>query len=455
MTFGTTTREILMKPGEIVELLITSLGKHGEGVAILKGLPIFVDGALPEEKVMARIHSIKPTYANAQLLSIINTHKQRVAPVCARFDSCGGCQVMHLSYEGQLHAKNNLVKEAFMNGAGLTQGEILPCIPSVNPFHYRNKIQLPVSRIGNNLVAGFYRRGSHEIIPYEHCLVHHEVMEKSAAAIRNLIQDSPIETYCEITQKGTLRHFIMRANQKGELLLGFVTNGKQNAQIRQLAAQIQSGVANVVGVVENINTKKQNTILGDKTILLSGSYFLTEEIDNLSFKISLPSFFQINFLTSKILYDIALSFAQIHKDSVVLDAYCGIGTMTLLAARECKNIIGAECVEEAVLDARENARINGITNAQFVNAKLEEHIELFRGIDTALINPPRQGLNVKVVEALNNFGPQRFVYISCNPHTLARDAQMLKEYHLKKIQPVDMFPQTMHVESVALFERQL
>lgn len=442
-----------MKPGEIVELIISSLGKHGEGVAMLKGLPIFVDGALPKEKVRARIQTIKSTYGNAELISIISDHKQRVLPPCSRFDHCGGCQVMHLSYEGQLEAKFNVVKEAFKNVDGASTIQFFPCIASVHPFNYRNKIQLPVLRIGDSLVAGFYRRGSHEIIPYEQCLVHHEVMEKSAAAIRSLIQDSPVETYCEITQKGTLRHFIMRANQKGELLLGFVTNGQQRAEIKQLADHIQSVVSNVVGVVENINTKKQNAILGDTTIPLSGSYFLTEEIDNLSFKISLPSFFQINLLTAKILYSIALDFAQIHKDSVVLDAYCGIGTMTLLASRLCKNIIGAECVPEAVLDAQENARINGITNAQFVNAKIEEHIELFRGIDTALINPPRQGLNAHVVSALNNFGPQRFVYISCNPYTLARDTQMLKEYHLRKVQPVDMFPQTMHVESVALFER--
>ncbi|MCA9508445.1 MAG: 23S rRNA (uracil(1939)-C(5))-methyltransferase RlmD, partial [Myxococcales bacterium] len=207
------------------------------------------------------------------------------------------------------------------------------------------------------------------------------------------------------------------------------------------------------GVVENINQRKQNTILGEETNTLCGKPYLREEIDGLLFNTSLASFFQVNLHAAKILYQIALNFAQLTKNSIVLDACCGIGTMTLLASRLCKEVIGVECVPQAVVDAQENARINNIHNARFITAKIEDKTELFQGIDCALLNPPRKGLDQKVCQALDTFGPKRLVYISCNPHTLARDAQLLTRYSLKKIQPVDMFPQTMHVESVALFER--
>lgn len=443
----------IMKDGEIVELSIDGLGKHGEGVATLNGLLIFVDGALPKERVRVRLNLIKPVYAKAQLLSIEHANENRINPPCTRYKDCGGCQVMHLSYAGQLQTKSQMVKDALKEIGGFPTAHVLPCLASPKPFHYRNKIQLPVAKKGAEVVAGFYRRGSHEIVPYEECLVHHDSMEKSVLVIRELCQSSSVEPYCEATQTGTLRHFLLRANEKGEQLIGLVTNGRQKSAVRLLAQQIQSSLKNVIGIVENINRKKQNTILGDENNLLIGRSFLQEKIENLTFNISLPSFFQVNLPAAKILYTTALNFADIDQNTTVLDAYCGIGTMSLLASRLARKVIGAECVEQAVLDARENAQVNGIANAEFIIAKIEENVALFKDIDVALVNPPRQGLDAKVVAAINEYGPRRVVYISCNPATLARDARMLEHYTLLKVQPVDMFPQTMHVESVALFER--
>ncbi len=438
-----------MKKEEIVELSIKKLGKHGEGVAYLNKLPIFIDGALPNEKVKAKIILKKPSYQQAQLLSISHEHKERIQPLCSSFKECGGCQIMHLSYQSQLEAKWQLVKDAFKT---INFDTILPCLASPMPFYYRNKLQLPVTKINNKIFMGFYEKFSHKIIPYKQCLIHHSAVEESVLAIYNFLQTSSVEPYCENTKTGTLRHILLRTNQKGEQLVGLITTGRQKSALKLLAEQIQS-LKNIIGVVENSNKNTTNTILGNKNILLTGKSFLHEKISNLNFKISLPSFFQVNLSAAEILYKTALDFAELDKNSIVLDAYCGIGTLSLMAARLAKQVIGAECIEQAVLDAEENARLNKITNAQFVKAKIEEKVELFKNINIAFINPPRQGVNIQVINALNEYGPQRLVYISCNPHTLARDAHMLKGYKLIKIQPVDMFPQTMHIESVALLKR--
>lgn len=443
----------LVKSGDIVDLAISSLGVNGEGVAKLDGYTVFVDGALPNESVSAKINLIKPSYAKGVLLSIKHADENRVTPACARYEDCGGCQIMHLSYAAQLARKTQLVKDALKHIGALPDAVVLPAIASPEPFHYRNKIQLPVAKADGAVVTGFYRRGSHDIVPYDRCMAHHPSMEETVLRIRTLLQSSQVEPYNEASGKGTLRHFIIRANGKGEQLIGLVTTGRQNAAVSFLAKEIQRSIENVVGVLESINKKAQNVILGDKTILLAGTAFLLEELEGLTFKISLPSFFQVNLNTAKLLYRTALSFAEIDNNSRVLDAYCGIGTMSLMAATLAKHVIGTECVPQAVRDAQENARLNKLSNAKFVVGKVEENVHLFKDIDIALINPPRKGLDSRVTDAIDEFGPKRLVYVSCNPATLARDVRLLKSYKLLKVQPVDMFPQTMHVESVALLER--
>lgn len=448
-----TANKNTMKYGDIVELSIHGIGKHGEGLATLGDFPIFVDKALPGEKIFAKIRVIKSSYGSGEILSVTTPHRDRVTPVCARYADCGGCQLMHLSYQGQLAAKTDLVKTALKDVA--VEEQILACVPSPEAFHYRNKIQLPVARDGLQVVTGFYQRGSHNIVPYGECHVHHRTMEGSVREILALLEKSAVKPYDEATKSGTLRHYVVRANQRGEQLVGLVTTGKQKDEVFCLAEQIKAQISNVVGVVENINKKSQNTILGEETIALVGRPFLPEEINGLIFNISLQSFFQVNLATAKIMYETALALADINANTRVLDAYCGIGTLSLLAAKSAKSVLGAECVERAVLDAQENARINGINNAEFVVARLEENTVLFKDVDVAFINPPRQGIDKRVIEALNEFGPQRLIYISCNPTTLARDAQMLDAYQVKKVQPIDMFPQTMHVESVMLLNRKI
>lgn len=360
---------------------------------------------------------------------------------------------MHLAYDAQLTRKTQLVKDALKHIGRLPDAFVLPCLASPEPFHYRNKIQLPVGRQQNAIVMGFYRRGSHDIVPYDRCLVHHASMEETVLQIRKLLQNSRLEPYCENTTTGTLRHILIRANAKGEQLLGFVTTGRQKSEVLQLAKQVMAHLPQVVGVVESVNKRVQNVILGEKAQPLFGTPHLSEKLFDLTFKISMESFFQVNLNAALLLYQTALDFAEITETSTVLDAYCGTGTMALLAARRARNVVGAECVAAAVHDAKENARQNKIANARFVVGRVEEKIELFRDIDIALVNPPRKGLDARVVQAIDDYGPKRVVYVSCNPATLARDIKMLTQYRLVKVQPVDMFPQTMHVESVALLER--
>ncbi len=443
----------MINSGSTCSLTIDGIGINGEGVGKYNGFTLFVEGALPTEEIVARIGMVKKSYAKASLVSVKKPSVERVDAPCQRFAECGGCQIMHLSYDAQLKSKTRMVKDALKHIGRKDSAEVLDCISSPKDFQYRNKIQLPVGKVDDETRIGFYKRGSHEIIPYEKCLIHHPSMEDTVSQIKSLIKQSTIAPYCEKTRHGTLRHIIIRANDEGQQLLGLVTTGRKHAEVKAFAALLMQKLEGVVGVVESVNNKAQNTILGEHSRLLLGNDFLIEQIQGLKFKISLESFFQVNLAAASLLYDQALSLAKIDANTRVLDAYCGTGTLSLLSAKRAKSVIGIECVEQAVKDARENAKLNQITNARFAVGRVEDKIELFRDIDVALVNPPRKGLDERVVQALNDHGPGRVVYISCNPATLARDVLGLKDYSLVKVQPVDMFPQTMHVESVALLER--
>ena len=436
-----------------VELSINKLGINGEGVARLDSYTLFVDGALPGEKVTATIEQRKKSYGRARILSIEEPSKNRISPLCSRFNDCGGCQIMHLEYQEQCRQKTALVQDTLRHLGGFDDVDVSPCLASPHPFHYRNKIQLPVTKRAGSIEMGFYRRGSHEIVSYDRCFVHHRSMEESVEKIRQLLEHSGIEPYCEKSLSGSLRHVIIRSNNRGEQLIGLVTTGRQGSKLLKFAQKLMASLNSCIGVVKSVNDKAQNTIIGDKNYLLAGSAFLMEEICGIEFKISLPSFFQVNPGAAQLLYEQALDFAEVDGAKTVLDAYCGIGTLSLISARHAKRVIGIECVEQAIVDAEENARHNNVDNAQFFCGRVEDFVHLFLDVDVAFINPPRKGVDPSVVDALNAFGPKRLVYISCNPATLARDAKMLIKYRLVKAQPVDMFPQTMHVESVVRFDR--
>ena len=440
-----------MKKNDEVFLEIKDLGKSGEGIAYYENKKIFIKYALLQEKVIAKITQVKKEYCEAEIISIIKQSPSRIKPTCSKFTDCGACNLMHIDYESQLNHKRDLICNALSIISYLNQSIVLSCIASPKQLFYRNKVQLPLG-FAKKVICGFYKEKSHDIIPYTECLVHDEAIKDAALIITDCISQENISIYSESTHEGLLRHFIIRINNKKEMLIGLVAT-YHDLILNKLSEKIMERLINAKGIILSINKQIHNKILGDEYRLLQGQEFLVEEICGLKFKLSLPSFFQINRLGAEILYSTALEFANLKISDKVLDAYCGVGTLSLLAATKCQEVVGVELVEEAIIDARNNALENQIENANFVCGLVQEQVNLFKDIDVAFVNPPRKGIDEEVIKAVDNFGPAKIIYISCNPYTLAKDISHLKNYRLIKLQPIDMFPQTIHVECLALIER--
>ncbi|MCB1118525.1 MAG: 23S rRNA (uracil(1939)-C(5))-methyltransferase RlmD [Chlamydiia bacterium] len=419
-------------------ITITSLGASGEGVGSLDGLKVFVDGALPGEVVKIELTTQKKTYAKAKLLEVIEPSPHRVTPPCPHYEPCGGCQLMHLSYPEQLNMKRQRVVDALQR-IGHLNVEVLRCLPSPDDFHYRNKVQCPYQQH----TLGFFSRGTHTVTPIESCLIHCEQGEEIYQLVKNALAHTPLDT---------LRFVLIRsALATQESLLIFVLN-KPDPRLKQLITKIQH--PNLVGIVQNINPKKDNTVLGKGFKTLSGRDFLTETIGDLTFHISPESFFQVNPRQAENLYTQAIASANLSPSDTVLDAYCGVGTLSLLLAKHCKHVTGIECVSQATEKAKQNAFLNTISNCTFLTGQVETTLPKLPPFDTIFLNPPRKGCDPAVLTTLAKKPPKTLIYISCNPATLARDLALLKEHGLSSlhIQPIDMFPQTAHVECIAKIE---
>lgn len=425
--------------GEEIEIQIDRLGINGEGVGRFEDLAVFVEGALPGEKVKARIYERRKSFARARVLHFFNQALGRVEPSCPLFGRCGGCQLMHLDYEQQLEAKRSRVIDAIKR-IGKIEIDVLPCIPSPQPLGYRNKIQLPV---GEKHRLGLYARNTHDLIEIEKCGIHCSLGEKAFHQIQKILKNCPpVED---------LKHILIKtAIHTEQVLIVLITKSERSPTF--LANRIFQSMDEIKGVVQNINPSERNTILSSNFRLLAGEGWIEEKLCGFCFKVSPASFFQVNPLQAEILYNQVLLFAQLTGQERVLDAYCGVGTLALLLAKEAKEVIGIEIVAEAIVDAKENARKNAIENVFFFCAPAEEKIGSLDPIDVAVLNPPRKGCEMIFLKALAEKNPDRIVYVSCDPATLARDLQILKQlgYQLKVVQPFDMFPQTVHVECVAL-----
>lgn len=419
------------------ELTIERLGINGEGVARHDGLTVFVDGGLPGEKVKARLYERRKTYGRAAIVQRLESSSHRASPPCPLFSQCGGCQLMHLSYPQQLEAKRQRVADALERIGKFSGIEVLPCEASPHPLGYRNKIQLPVDA---QMRLGLYARNTHDIIPVEHCHIHCELGERAFKQIQSLLKASPV---------GALRHIVIKtAVNTGQVLVILVTVNPD--PLSRFAQEIMQTVPEVKGVVQNVNPGPGNAVLSEDFRLLAGSGYIEEALMGLVFKVSPASFFQVNPAQAEKLYAHALEFSDLKGEERVLDAYCGVGTLSLVLARQAKEVVGVECVPAAIADAEENARKNGILNVQFVCAEAEKLISDLTDIDVALLNPPRKGCEGAVLDSLVKLAPKRIVYISCDPATLARDLNVLcgHGYVIDEVQPFDMFPQTAHVETV-------
>lgn len=428
---------------------IHGLGSSGEGVGKCGELIIFVEGALPNEEVLAEIDTRKKNYAVGRLVEVVKKSSERVEPFCPLYKDCGGCQLQHLSYPAQLKWKRQQVVDAIERIGKISGVEIFDTLGMENPLRYRNKMQFPV---GKNLKIGCYARGSHKIIDTQSCMIQNELNDKILAAVRSVAKKFNLQPYNEDTHRGFFRHVMGRVGCNGEFMIVLVTATKNFPNEKNFVRALLKELPNVTSIQQNVQTFHNNVILGHDTKILYGKPTIHDKIGKLSFNISARSFFQVNTAQAEILYKTALNFAELHGHETIIDAYCGTGTISLFMAKKARKVIGVEVVSSAIADAKKNARENNIRNAEFIVGDVVKVLpRIFEPADIVIVDPPRAGCDKKVLETFAAMQPEKIIYVSCNPATLARDLKILYElgYTTKKIQPVDMFPFTSHVESVA------
>lgn len=434
---------------------VESYSSEGLGIVRLDGAVVFVPQAVRGETIDLKITKVMKTAAAGEIVKIHKPSPDRAQPECPDYGRCGGCDFQHLTYPEELWAKRQRVQDALtrLGGADIRVEEILG---AKNPLHYRNKSQYPVGADG---AIGFYRARSHQVVPVKRCLIQPEAADKTAAAVGEWMRRYKVPAYDEATGKGLVRHVYVRVNRKGESLCCVVINGRQAPREPELAAYVCATVPHTAGVLVNSNTKRGNVILGEKYRTLWGRDYLMDTLCGLEFKLSVPSFYQVNRDQAEALYGKALDYAGLTGRETVLDLYCGIGTISLCLARRAGHVIGAEVVPQAVEDARANALRNGVTNAEFFCGDAGEVAARLAGQgvrpQVICVDPPRKGLAPEVPAVLASMAPDRIVYVSCDPATLARDVKRLEElgYRAVQAQPVDLFPRTAHVETICLLSK--
>ncbi len=449
-----------MKKNDIFDLEITGMTHEGLGVGKKDGLAVFVQGAVDGELVRVKIIKIAKNYSVARVESWLRKSSHRQEPFCLAYKRCGGCSLQHMSYEKQLEFKHRVVKDNLERIGGFKEIQVNPVIGMEIPLHYRNKAQYPVGMGEKGAIAGFYSRRSHEIITSDNCGIQDTKSEAIRNAVMEKVKEFNISPYDENTGTGLLRHIITRvAHSTGDIMVVLVVTSEKIPHLDQLAKHILERTPQVKSIVLNINSRRDNVILGDKVITVHGEDTLIDTLGPFQFHISPLSFYQVNPLQTVVLYEKAVEYAELTGDETVYDLYCGIGTISLFLAQQAKKVIGVEVVEEAVLAARKNAELNGIDNTEFHTGLAEEVVPcLYREgkkADVVVVDPPRKGCDPVLLDTMVQMKPERIVYVSCNPSTLARDLKALcgHGYSIAAVQPVDMFPWTEHVETVVLLEQ--
>lgn len=445
--------ECPIKKNEEYIVDIIDSGCDGEGIAKIDNFTIFIPGAIIKEKVKIHILKVNSSYAFAKIVEIIEKSEHRVETNCNTYERCGGCNLRHIEYKETLNMKKNTV-QSLVNKTLINKIKVNDTIGMENPYNYRNKAQYPIGidKNGNSIIGVFANR-THNIIPMNNCKIQDENSEKIAKFINAYINKNKISVYDEKTGKGLFRHIVIKVGKKtNEIMCALVINGEKFDKEKELVYELISNFNNIKTIVKNINKKNTNVILGDKNIVLYGSGCITDKLGEYTFKISPMSFYQINPIQTEKLYNIAVEKANLTGNETILDLYCGIGTIGIFASKYVKKLYGIEIVEQAIKDAKENARINNIKNAEFfagdVEKVLSDLLEVKKVIpDVIFVDPPRKGLDNNTINNILKVLPKRVIYISCNPATLVRDLKLLEEkYQIKEIQPVDMFPYTSHVE---------
>ena len=508
-----------IKKNDEFEIKITDLGNEGEGIGRFCGMPFFIKGAIPGDTVLAGVTKMKKTYGYARIVKLLEPSPDRVVPACPIAGRCGGCQLQHMSYAAQMKHKqdkvlNDLVrlggiaKDSFVFPAGTdiradendraADGQIsfYPIIGMDEPYHYRNKGQFPVgtSKDGS-IISGFYAGHTHSIIDTESCILQHPITDLLMAGVKEYMREAGVSAYDEeaAAEKGMprgssdapgiVRHVLTRVGYRtGEVMVCVVINAKKLPKEELLVSKLEEAVLDynrriinraaatgtadiseyrLASVSLNINTRSTNVIMGEQCRLLFGNLYISDCIGDIRYRISPLSFYQVNPVQTQKLYATALEFAGLTGNETVWDLYCGIGTISLFLAQKAKNVYGVEIVGQAIEDARANAELNNISNAEFFVGAAEEVLPAKYAADPSMradvivVDPPRKGCDEALLECITKLEPKKIVYVSCDPATLSRDVKYLRQhgYALKAVRPCDMFPQTSHVESVVLMSR--
>ncbi len=434
--------------------ICTDLSFEGKGVVKTLYGVCFVDGLFPGEEAEIEIEYKRAGSFFGKVRRLIAKSPDRIQPLCGVCTACGGCQFQQLSYPAQLKYKQNKVFNALKRHLD-KEMDVLPCIGMDDPYHYRNKIQVPIGRDPHgHIVSGFYRSGTHKIIPIDTCYIEDKRASSIIRVIKDLMKEFKYSPYDEDTRHGLIRHVLVRTSYHyDEIMVTIVTNQDEFKGKNNFVKELIKRCPKIKCVVQNINTRDTNVILGEKERVLYGSGEIKDSILGVDFLISSKSFFQVNPIQVEKLYQTAIDFANLTKDDIVFDAYCGIGTIGLIASKKVKEVVGVEIVKEAIFDAKKNAKLNQIENTTFICNDASDAIERFaqskKVFDCVFVDPPRKGLDEKFVNSLLETKPKKIIYVSCEPETLARDLVLLsKSYEIKKVQPVDMFPMTHHVETI-------
>lgn len=450
-----------IKKNDIYTMTISDLGSEGEGIGKIDGFTLFVKDALIGDEIEVKVIKLKKNYGYGRLMKIIKPSIYRVEPKCEKARACGGCQLQHLKYEKQLEYKQQKVEGLLSRIGKIGDYEMLPIIGMKEPYYYRNKAQFPVGRNKDGqIVTGFYAGRTHSIIDTEHCCIQHPLNEKIIKCVKGWMEEYHIEPYDEVSGQGLVRHILTRVGYvTKEVMVCLVINGSKLPAADKLVEALKS-IEGMTSISINMNRERTNVILGSEVKTLWGKDYIEDFIGDIKYRISPLSFYQVNPVQTQVLYGKALEFAGLTGGEVVWDLYCGIGTISLFLARQAKMVYGVEIVPQAIEDAKVNAEINHIQNAEFYVGKAEDVVpEIYRqkGVhaDVIVVDPPRKGCDASLLACMAEMAPKRIVYVSCDPATLARDLRILEDlgYKTEKVQCVDMFGMSTHVETVVLLQR--
>ncbi|WCK55116.1 23S rRNA (uracil(1939)-C(5))-methyltransferase RlmD [Aneurinibacillus sp. Ricciae_BoGa-3] len=447
--------DLPVEKNQQIELTIEDLSHEGNGVGRVEGYTVFVPGALPGERVSVAITKLKKQYGYARLLDIVSASEDRREPPCPIYKRCGGCTLQHFDYQAQLSFKRKLVEDNLRRIGKIEGVTVHPTIGMDNPWRYRNKAQVPIGEEEGGLIGGFYAQRSHEIIDMESCLIQHEKSDFLVNQVKKIASKYGIPAYDEGSHRGVLRHVVTKVGfATGELMIVLITNSDKLPHQQALVEELAREIPDLKSVVQNINTKRTNVIFGDNTRVLWGEEYIYDTIGDVKFAISARSFYQVNPVQTEKLYSKALEYAGLTGQENVVDAYCGIGTISLFLAQKAKKVFGVEIVPDAIEDAKRNAALNGMDNVEFQVGEAEKVIPAWYTLgnraDVMVVDPPRKGCDEALLQTIIDMKPEKVVYVSCNPSTLARDLRILEDggYRTVEVQPVDMFPHTTHVECV-------